>query len=104
MVVMVLPSIAAQRQHAGAHRDAVDVHRARTAQRHAAAVLGARHPQVIAQHPQQRRVGRRVDLKRLIVDGYRCHLELSQPCAASMLRDSAEFEEPAGTRGRRARC
>ena len=35
---------------------AVDVHRARAAKRLAAAELAARHSQVIAQHPQQRRI------------------------------------------------
>src|SRR5262249_45935372 len=40
---------------------AVDMHRAGTAQRHAAAELGARHAEHVAQHPQERGVAVNVD-------------------------------------------
>src|SRR5215467_11783841 len=44
------------RRGAGAHGLAVDVHGARAAEGHAAAELGARHPKLVAQRPQQRGV------------------------------------------------
>ena len=47
---------------AGADRPAIDMQRARTALPDAAAELGARQPNVIADHPQQRRL-------RVCIDG-----------------------------------
>ena len=41
--------------------DAVDMHRAGAAQRHAAAELRAGHAEHVAQHPQQRRVAVDID-------------------------------------------
>src|SRR5260221_659482 len=46
----------AQGRRAGSRGLAVQVHRAGAAQRHAAAVLGAGHAEVVAQDPQERRV------------------------------------------------
>ena len=40
-----------------ARRHAIDVHGAGAALRDAAAVLGAGQPELLAQHPQQRRIG-----------------------------------------------
>src|SRR5260221_991262 len=59
-----------QRSNARSHRLAVDVNRARAAQRHAAAVLGAGEVQVVAQHPQEGCVGRDVrrDVDAFLVD------------------------------------
>src|SRR5882672_11106332 len=56
------------RRDARAHGLAVDVHRARAAQRHAAAEFRAGHPEHIAQHPQQRRVVVDIDAAGFAVD------------------------------------
>src|SRR6185503_755540 len=56
------------RHHAGAHRDAVDVHRARAALGDSTAVLGAGEPGLFPDRPQQRRVGVDVDLERSAID------------------------------------
>src|ERR671924_12 len=56
-------------QHAGAGRDAVQVHGTGAALCNAAAELRAREPECIAQHPEERRVGRDVDRFALAVDG-----------------------------------
>src|SRR5260221_7391224 len=56
------------RRDARAHRLAVDVHRTRAAQRHAAAEFRAGHPEHIAQHPQQRRVVVDIDAAGFAVD------------------------------------
>ena len=53
---------------AGAGGDAVDMHGAGAAQRHAAAELRAGHAEHVAQHPQQRRVAVDIDAVRLSVD------------------------------------
>src|SRR5271165_2398866 len=55
-------------QQTGAHRCAVHMHGAGAAQRHAASELGAGKSQNIAQYPQQRHVGRRIDIFRFAVD------------------------------------
>ena len=47
---------------------AVDVHRARAAQAHAAAEFGAGEPQVFADHPEQRGIRWRVSKVALTVD------------------------------------
>src|SRR5256714_8666861 len=66
-------------QHASARGRAVQVHRARAALRDAAAELGARESERVAQHPEQRRVGRDVDRLTLAVEseGNRWHDERS---------------------------
>ena len=51
-----------------ARRHAVDVHRAGAALRDAAAVLGAGQAELLAQHPQQRRVGLGLELAHRAVD------------------------------------
>src|SRR2546421_1901333 len=56
-------------QHASAGGRAVQVHRARAALRDAAAELGAREAECVAQHPEERRVGRDVDRLTLAVEG-----------------------------------
>ena len=56
-----LPTAVARGDAAGADRPAIDVHRARAALPDAAAELGAGQPDVIADHPQQRRLRVRVD-------------------------------------------
>jgi hypothetical protein len=53
---------------AGADRLSVKVNRAGTAQRHAATELGPGHSEDIAQDPQQRHVGRDVDLAAFAID------------------------------------
>ena len=70
MVVIAPSATAVDRRHAGAHRLAVEMHRAGAAQRDAAAVLGAGQAEQIAQRPQQRhlrvgvdRIARPVDLQ-----------------------------------------
>jgi hypothetical protein len=54
-MVVIFCADGRNRRHARADRLAGQVHRAGAAQRHAAAELGARHIQVIAQGPQDRR-------------------------------------------------
>jgi len=54
-------------QRARRRRCAADVHRAGAADADAAAVLGAGQPEVVAQHPQQRRVRRPVETDRATV-------------------------------------
>ena len=64
----------ADRQHAGAHRLAVDMHGAGAALRDAAAEFRAGHAEHIAQHPEQRHVGGRVEGFVFAVDCQRrCH-------------------------------
>ena len=50
------------------HRLSVHVDRTGAAQRHAAAELGAGHVEVVAQHPEQRRVAVGVGLHALAID------------------------------------
>src|SRR3954454_24077524 len=64
----------AQGQRAGARRDAVDMHRAGAALGDAAAVLGASHAELLANEPEQRRVGLGLDRMHLSVD-----VELGHP-------------------------
>src|SRR5258705_6710303 len=61
------------RRHAGAALLAVDVHRARPAHRDAAAELGAREAERIAQHPEHRRVARDIHFLRLAIQAKRDH-------------------------------
>src|SRR6185436_6228443 len=56
------------RPHARAHRLAIDVHGAGAALRDATAVLGAGERELLAQHPQQRRVGLGVEIAILAID------------------------------------
>ena len=53
----LLPGHVGNRRGAGAHRDAADMHGACAAQALAAAELGARQPQFIADDPEQRDSG-----------------------------------------------
>src|SRR6266496_1143809 len=65
------------RRDTRAHRLAVDVDRARAAQRHAAAEFRAGHPEHVAQHPEQRRVVVDIDAAGFDVDSQRMwHLSL----------------------------
>src|SRR6266571_2822539 len=57
------------RQHAGARRDALQVHGAGAALRDAAAELRAGEPERVAQHPEERGVGRDGDCLAFAVDG-----------------------------------
>src|SRR5712692_6408174 len=59
---------ARDRHQAGEHALAVDVHHAGAALARAAAELGARDLQLLAQHPQEARALRRFDADRLAVD------------------------------------
>src|SRR6266581_4616715 len=59
---------AADRDGAGAPQLAVDVHRARAALRDAAAVLGSRQARLLADGPQQRRVGLHLHVTHLAID------------------------------------
>ena len=61
MVVMLLPVDVADRDRAGAHRLAVDMHGAGAALRDAAAEFGAGQSELVAQHPEQRRL--RLDIE-----------------------------------------
>src|SRR5215472_8831615 len=75
---------------AGAHRLSIEVHRTRSAQTHAAAILRAGQSQCVAQSPQQRDIGRKVNFVWLAVhhkarmshsvslSSSRFHLTLSQ--------------------------
>jgi len=63
----------ADRMRAGAHRRAVDMHRAGATGRDAAAELRADDVEILAQHPQQRLVGECIDLAPLAVDRERDH-------------------------------
>src|SRR5262249_57142806 len=58
----------ADRQDAGAHDLAVEVHRAGAALRDAASVLGARQPDLLADDPEQRRIGLYLHVTDLAVD------------------------------------
>ena len=69
MVVIFLPAARRHRRDAGAQRRAVEVHGAGAALGHAAAELGAGEAEQVAQHPEQRHVGRRVDFALGAVDG-----------------------------------
>src|SRR6266705_1535370 len=65
------------RRDARARRLAVEVHRARAAQRHAAAEFRAGHPEHVAQHPEQGRVVVDIDAAGFAVDCQRMwHLSL----------------------------
>jgi hypothetical protein len=57
-----------ERDCAGAHRHAVDMHRARPALRDAAAIFGARQADMLADDPQERHVVLDVDLNDFAVD------------------------------------
>ena len=72
MVVTFLPRDLRYGDLAGAHRLAVDVDGAGAAQAGAAAELGAGQFQVLAHHPEQRRVGLGFDARRLAVDRECC--------------------------------
>src|SRR4051794_33557754 len=81
----------AQGQRAGAGRDAVDMHRAGAALGDAAAILRAGHAELLADHPQQRRVGLGLDGVRLSVD-----VELGHPSSPvgrpTLLTEHASLE------------
>src|SRR6266513_175734 len=62
------------RRYARARRHAVDVHRACAALRDAAAELRAGEPELVADDPQQRGIGRLVGKRCPAVDGKRDHL------------------------------
>src|ERR1700741_1574388 len=64
---------------AGAHRLAIDVNRACTAQPRAAAELGAGHLQLLADGPQQRRIVRRLHGQIPSVDVESNHMFLPLP-------------------------
>src|SRR5215467_6590885 len=67
-------------QHAGSDRLAVEVDRAGAAHRDAAAVLGAREPDLLTDRPQQGRGRTDVDLLSLAVDGQARHGHSSSDC------------------------
>src|SRR5437879_791954 len=64
-----LPGRRRDRHHAGAHRGAVEMHGAGAALGDAASELRAGEAEVVAQHPQERRVGRDVHGLAFAVDG-----------------------------------
>src|SRR6266853_5769553 len=68
------------RQHAGTDRLAVEVHRAGTAHRDAASVLGPREADLLSDRPQKGRIGADVDLLGFAVDGQARHGLSSQDC------------------------
>src|SRR5438034_2415666 len=74
---------------AGAHRLAVDMHRARAAECRAAAELGTGELELIADHPQQRRAVLRLRGDRLAVEIECDHRHLL--CALIFLRRDARF-------------
>jgi hypothetical protein len=53
---------------AGTDGDAIHMHRAGAAQRHAAAEFGAGHAQHVAQYPEERRISVDIDVMHLAVD------------------------------------
>jgi hypothetical protein len=69
--------LAGHLRHLGLAREgslAVDMHRAGAAQAGAASELGAGELEFLADHPQQRRLGRRIGMRRLAVDlKIECH-------------------------------
>ena len=69
MVVTDLPADQRDRHGAGAHRLAVDMHRAGAAGGDAAAEFGAGQFEVLAQHPEQRRIGPDFHLLLFSVEG-----------------------------------
>src|SRR5262249_23751201 len=71
---------------AGAHRDAVEMHRAGTAQSRTAAGLGAGHLQLLADDPEQWGVVRRIDLARLTVDDECDHVSSMADTAIAVAR------------------
>ena len=73
MVVTFAPLSGADRHRAGAHRLAVDMHRAGAALRDAAAEFRAGQADHVAQHPKQRRIGLDIDLLGRSVDFDRDH-------------------------------
>jgi hypothetical protein len=62
----------AHRQHAGAHRLAVDMHRAGSALGNAAAEFRTGHAEYVTENPEQRHVGRGVERLWFAVDGQFC--------------------------------
>jgi hypothetical protein len=66
------------RQHARPRRNAIEVDRAATALRDTAAEFRTGQVQLVADDPQQRRIGRNVDFAALAVHGNRDHNPLPQ--------------------------
>ena len=73
MVITFLPATCAIRCSTGARRRAVYVHSAGATERDAAAVLRPGEPDRIAQHPQERCIGRDIDLVDFAIDSKRDH-------------------------------
>src|SRR5438105_7739867 len=74
---------ARQRRYAGTSRFAINVHGASAAERHAAAVLGAGQPEVVAQNPEERSGRLGIYFHRLAIHGEADH--------ESLLRQLREF-------------
>src|SRR5690606_20111540 len=64
-----LPRGGRDRRAARADRGAIELDRARAAERHAAAELGAGEIEIVPEHPEERGVGRRVHRVAAAVDG-----------------------------------
>ena len=78
----------ADAHRAGAHDLAVDVNGAGAALRDAAAVFGAGEPDLFADDPQQRRIGRHLHVAILAIDVESCH---SHPPKASLIGDAVHY-------------
>jgi hypothetical protein len=83
----VRPGRGGDRRHAGAHRRTVEMNRAGPAQRDAATVLRTGKAKVVAQHPQQRRIGLDIDADLLTVD-LQIHHAVTCVCACENGQDS----------------
>src|SRR5882724_9863197 len=88
---------------AGSRGLAVHVHRAGAAQRHAAAVFGAGHVEVVAQNPKEGRVRIGVHRHSFAVDVQGGHLEIPREESALLLRATGRPMRSAGVSGERMR-
>src|SRR2546426_12351407 len=73
------PGCAAHRRHAAPHRRPVQVHRARSAEPDATAVLRTGQSQLVAEVPEERHLGIAVELLDATID---CQLDHASPAAA----------------------
>ena len=91
MVVISAPATRDTGVAAGARRRAVHVHRARAALADAAAELRSLEIEHVAQHPEQRHIGRDIHRRGFSVDLERERHVLSAPGRDSTGSDSIEF-------------
>src|SRR5882672_1948323 len=92
-----------ERRGAGSRGLAVHVHRAGAAQRHAAAVFGAGHVEVVAQDPEEGRYRYGVHRHSFAVDVQGGHLEIPREKSALLMRATGRPMRGAGVSGERMR-